>query len=502
MSTYTFFLSTDFGYLSVEPILADQDGFRTSQSNRNKIDDIRNVNSQLFIHTNKQHNEKFIFYVDSPLVSSGKCTIYVCVEGIKYYIHKKSDRIILNQEPFEWELIYSHKLDKMGFVAGPSDHTSDLKNWLYPNNYDYIHFFKFEPWTCRDSFGIVHWGRSYKFTDKNYLLEGSKTIKNMGMKNIKIYLGSKSARNYELNIDTNSTLANIAKCKEYKKVFKYDFKIITIVCHSILKDKNGKSLKSTYWKNADSSAIDSFFKQDYQQIYDLTIELSKYKNTKFILSNWEGDWMTRERTDDVYARMIKWIQMRQKAVNDAKKQYNINNVYLALEVNHVLEAAKFFHSNSTNMSGSRELTYPSVTTKVLTNVKVDYVLYSCYDCSREEEFELAISFLKKINKNIIIGEFGIPAKLCSDENFNSYFTGMFNVCNRHLIEVIYYWQLYDNEYDIDSDGNKHYRGFGLIDKDGKLNSAYMYLKFNGGGGVNGNKLDITNNFNGYNGSSV
>ena len=73
-------------------------------------------------------------------------------------------------------------------------------------------------------------------------------------------------------------------------------------------------------------------------------------------------------TEDDVQRFVAWVYIRQKAVDDAKREtpHKRVDVYYYLEVNRVLEA----------MQGKARLT-----NRVLPRTSVDFVSYSSYDVS-------------------------------------------------------------------------------------------------------------------------
>jgi len=78
---------------------------------------------------------------------------------------------------------------------------------------------------------------------------------------------------------------------------------------------------------------------------------------------------------------------------------------------------------------------------------------------------------------LFFGEFGVPVRRRTDEQLASYVAGVLNVCAEHAIDLAFYWQLYDNEYDRAVDGKRNYRGFGLFDVERRVTSVYFLFRF-------------------------
>ena len=116
---------------------------------------------------------------------------------------------------------------------------------------------------------------------------------------------------------------------------------------------------------------------EYREMYDLTHTLlTTYDGTgkTFYLGNWEGDWhllhlkRNYDPTPEEVQNMIAWVNNRQKAVDDAKRDtlHREVQVYCYMEVNRVVDA----------MQGKTRMT-----NAVLPKTDVDFVSYSSYNSS-------------------------------------------------------------------------------------------------------------------------
>lgn len=313
-------------------------------------------------------------------------------------------------------------------------------------------YFFIRKYSQKSRLGIVHWGGTYRLTDQDFLYEGAKAIKDMGINHFKMYLGRKSDMLYLTNFQ-NSTPDKIITQPNYQRILNMGFKTIVIVSHGNVSDDNSY-YNSKYWKQNPSKKLLS---RETDQMYKLATELGKFPKTKFIITNWEGDNIIDEDgTCEVYANMVKWFQARQKGVDLS----GVSNVYHGIEINHVADSLR--------------MGYSSVLTEVVPHVQTDYISYSCYDCSNFGEFRQAINYIDHIaDRPIIIGEFGTPVNERSHQESMDYVNGIFQIMQEYQIELGCYWQIYENEYD--EEGNP--RGFGLIDPKGKCNGLWAMFKY-------------------------
>ena len=170
-------------------------------------------------------------------------------------------------------------------------------------------------------------GGFYKFTNESALVEQAKHIRAMGSNILKITLAKRSPKVYGLPIKSvNSTKELFLSSKDYKRVFDMDFKYIFAWVHT---------LTGINWG-------EGFNKKEEKIIYDemyefTTLLLNAYNNTgkTFLIGNWEGDWLLSGAFDKYkipsktrVKNMTKWFKIRQKAIDDAKKNTKHTNVSL------------------------------------------------------------------------------------------------------------------------------------------------------------------------------
>ena len=222
---------------------------------------------------------------------------------------------------------------------------------------------------------------------------------------------------------------------------------------------------------------------DYDAFYSTTQKLLQtYNETgkQFFLGHWEGDWYyldgydkTREKVDDTATEgMIAWMNNRQKAVDDAKRDTPHSNVYVwnYMELNRPVDAMK---------KG-----YDRVVNRVLPFTNVDYVSYSAYD-SKDETTRTIKRVIAYINQNlpeksgvpeprVFIGEVAEPASQF-DFNDSRHCNANLRILTKYLqcgVRFVLYWEMYCNE--TLPDGRPS--GFWLIDSEGNKTQLYRKLQ--------------------------
>jgi len=216
--------------------------------------------------------------------------------------------------------------------------------------------------------------------------------------------------------------------------------------------------------------------QEHGELYEIACHLLKtYNGTgkTFYLGHWEGDWLLRgtDNTKDEdkitpakIQGMIDWLNTRQRAVDDAKRDtpHRGVEVYHYTEVNLVKLA----------MAGKKTVTHD-----VLPKTTVDFVSYSSYDTQRSpEELRAALDFIESklppkpgiAGKRVFIGEYGFPACQYSPAEQDRLSRQVMRVGLEWGCPFVLYWEMYNNE--IDKAGRQ--RGFWLIDDKGVKQPIY------------------------------
>ena len=241
------------------------------------------------------------------------------------------------------------------------------------------------------------------------------------------------------------------------------------------------------WYRSDPTFADGYYsdfesKLDYRAIYKYTQKLLTTYNGSgktFYIGHWEGDWYylsdlntnQKEVSDEITNGMIAWLNTRQQAIDDAKRDtphYNVE-VWGYAEVNRPVDAL----NND----------YDRVVNRVLPYTNVDYVSYSAYDTMDASETRVA-QVIDLIYQNlpekegvpdsrVFIGEVAQPAANCDFDDARHCEVNL-NILTKYLkceVKHVLYWQMYSNE--TLSDGRD--RGFWLINADGEQTLLYQKL---------------------------
>lgn len=209
-------------------------------------------------------------------------------------------------------------------------------------------------------------------------------------------------------------------------------------------------------------------RREYNAVYQFTKDLlTRHDATgkTFFLGHWEGDWyllpdkdVKKDVSPELAAAMIEWLNVRQKAVDDARSEvpYSKCRVYTYTEVNRVRDAMK---------DGRKRLV-----NAVLPKANVDFVSYSAYDCQLlpVEEIRATLDYVNaqlppKAGlpvKRVFIGECGLSWKACGGDGAKH------DRSNREILAkfmtwkpaMTLFWQYYNNEV---VDGEQV--GFWLVD---------------------------------------
>lgn len=327
-------------------------------------------------------------------------------------------------------------------------------------------------------------GSKYKFTDKSMLVETALEIKNMGSNLLKFSMHPRySTENYGLpHNDEITSLTKLATLEpSMKEVLDMDFKFYHIWTYGF--SQYTPELQGSKDDTAQIKFIngypEEYEKALYDEIYEFTSYLLKtYNGTgkKFYLGNWEGDWHLRSDYDrtkpanpKTIAGMIQWAKIRQKAIDDAKKEvaHNDVEVYHYIEVNLVKKALD-------------EPDTKVVANSIVNVVNPDYVSYSSYDATNpykteekmKKNLQKALDYLQSQlgpkeglpeGKRIWIGEYGSPSIHHTDEMQNLRSIWTIKAALEWGTPFILYWEMYNNE--INEKGEQV--GYWLIDDKGK-----------------------------------
>lgn len=351
--------------------------------------------------------------------------------------------------------------------------------------------------------GATHVAGKYYFTNEPYLIEGARKMNEMGYGVFKVWFrktGSGYPYNSNWNLPAKLSLTELAQHPYWATTFDMPFSTFAL-------SVDGAGVKTT-----DSSA-----KAEEQEVYELTkYLLQRYKDRKikFIIHNWEGDWMMRGGTGD-YARwsrkageliravdgdrktvlvpadsmqrinaMAKWFTARQNGVARARAEFPNSSctVYHAIEANKVMDSQEGI---------------PGIVNSVLPLVETDMVSWSCYDGMDQYGVKLykGIQYIQSLmrptsymkgKKVVFLGEIGIPEQryegLTTQDAVVARWDAYIGVCEALNVPYIIQWELYCNEPKNEelrklNDVRKtdEMRGFWLIRPDGTTSFAGAYF---------------------------
>ncbi len=309
-------------------------------------------------------------------------------------------------------------------------------------------------------------GSKYQFTNESMLVETALEIKNMGSNLLKFSMNPRYfSENYGLpkndNINSLTKLATLEP--SMKAVLDMDFKyyhIWTYCFSQYTPEPPGQKDDTAQIKFINGYPI-KYQKSLYREIYDFTAHLLKTYNNSgkvFYLGNWEGDWHLRSdynrnkpANPKTVEGMTAWASIRQKAIDDAKRDIKHKNVeiYHYIEVNLVVKALK-------------EPDAVVVTNSIVKAVNPDYVSYSSYDATNPHKTEedmkknlkIALDYIESNlspkeglppGKRVWIGEYGSPSLHHSDEMQNLRSIWTIKAALDWGTPFILYWEMYNNE---------------------------------------------------------
>jgi hypothetical protein len=202
-----------------------------------------------------------------------------------------------------------------------------------------------------------------------------------------------------------------------------------------------------------------------------------------MIGNWEGDWLLHSGYDRYMTppkkhvkNMTKWFQIRQKAIDDAKKKTKHENVqiYHYIELNLVLKG----------MNGD-----VCIAEDILPKVDVDLVSYSSYEAIKKRNFEEKTKTLTDIfnylekqlkpkkdipfTRRVFIGEYGYQANINKPQSFVKQHNQTKEIMQIALalnLPFALHWEMYNNEYHKKTGQSKE---MSLINEQGKKTSLYF-----------------------------
>jgi len=313
-------------------------------------------------------------------------------------------------------------------------------------------------------------GIRYHFTEKTGLVETAQRIREMGSNLLKISMGrrySGSAYSLPKRDDVKSLVGLARNEPSFRTVLDMPFAYYHIWAECFSSGRWGDGLSEQERK------------REYEELYALAAYLlERYKGTgkTFFLGHWEGDWLLlrsfdrkRDPSGQAVKGMIEWLNVRQKAIDDAKRDAKGSGVHL-------------YHYTEVNLVRKGMTGGTCLVNNVLPHTNVDYVSYSSYDTTNPhagdtgKALRAALDYIEaKLppkagirGKRIFIGEYGFPLEKSRTPQMQDRYAR--DVCRAALewgCPFVLYWQMYCNE-----NAKGTHRGFWLIDDKNRKQPFY------------------------------
>ena len=325
-------------------------------------------------------------------------------------------------------------------------------------------------------------GSPYQFTRESSLVEQAREIQGFGSNLLKLSLAEGAAARYgtaDAASGAYTTLAYVKASAPIQQALDMDFHYYQAWVHSFTGAK---------WQDGvNAKEARAYYDEMYQLAEWL---LSRYSGTGkvFMLGNWEGDWLLaggagRKATPSMEAvgGMIDWLNIRQKAIDDAKARVPHEGVelYHYVELNLALKG----------MEGKR-----SIAESVLPKTNIDLVSYSSYEAikrspkpdldSIRQPLAQIVQYVEgqlkpkpglPFERRIFIGEYGYHADKTKPLTVKQQF-----IKSRYVMQVALeldlpfalIWQFYNNEYAPNGTSKE----MSMIDEAGEKRALYYLHK--------------------------
>ncbi|MGQ9605593.1 MAG: hypothetical protein ACUVTW_05290 [Thermogutta sp.] len=332
---------------------------------------------------------------------------------------------------------------------------------------------------AREALGVTHVDGKYCLTQKPFLLEGADTVAELGVQVIKLYLtlssDGSSLRKYPFHTDWPDcqTLEELADSRPFREVFQRPFRVFVLTVYR-------PGVSAGYWLNGISRDQE---RDEQDAVYRLaSYLLRKYRGSgkTFVFQNWEGDWAVRGHFDrskppasEALQAMTRWLAARQRGVEQAVRENPDSDVrlYHAVEVN--------------LLRPTMEAGMPCVLTHVVPRVRPDLVSYSAWDTQSDPALlRRSLDFIAEHapdspvfgEKNVYVGEFGLPENEHSPQEVARLIRDVVATGVDWGCPWVIYWQVYCNEARrLPVRGPDDLRGFWLIRPDGSRARAWEVL---------------------------
>jgi hypothetical protein len=323
--------------------------------------------------------------------------------------------------------------------------------------------------------GTQTFSPKYHLTDKTRLVETAQAMLDMGSNVIKFEASPGALESYRLPANPEiKTLKDLfALDPSYQAVLSMPFDYYLVWAYPL---GTAKSCREA-WTDEDRQ-------REYTEMYDVTrclLERFNGTNKTFLLGHWEGDWVllggydiNAEPKPESVAGMIDWLNLRQRAVDDALRDTPHRGV-------------RVFHYTEVNLVQKAIAGRSTVCNSVLPRTNIDMVSYSSYDSldltkgfpAMRDRMRTALDYVaaqlppKKLDWNaprVFIGEYGFPIRQVRTPKAQE-------EASREVIRAglewgcpfILYWEIYDNEME---EGGEKTSGFWMIDNHGVVQPVY------------------------------
>lgn len=340
------------------------------------------------------------------------------------------------------------------------------------------------PADLKDRLGTTHYDGHYHLTDKPFLIEGADEIRRLGMNVAKFWLHEDGLPGYGYNSDwgipLDRDLVNILAHPYYQAALAHPFSTVILEVFPLVGDKK------TFFAGDNDFADEE---REFHSIASYLLKTYADRDIRFILQNWEGDWMLRREEGGTWDKVppeeidrrcnafIKFLAARQRGVERARAEAGPTKarVYHAAEVNRVWDGVDGL---------------ATLSTKVLPHVSVDLVSWSCYDGLKSPvHFWQGVEILRQSmrpsptfgDNAVYIGEIGRPENGRRERDVVEFWDECMGVVFAMQLPLVVQWELYCNE---PKDGTKQLRhprrademqGFWWIRPDGSLSFGGNYL---------------------------
>lgn len=318
-----------------------------------------------------------------------------------------------------------------------------------------------------DILGVAHAGGRYGFTADDYLNEGADRLLELGTRVIKVWFQRDGARAYRFHSDWGppaADLAELARKPYYQELFAKPFTTFILVVESA----------------APASFLDGMSPEEVEaereQIYGLARHLlEQYAGSgkTFILQNWEGDHLLRQRLppeaepDVVRIQgMRDWWNARQDGVEQARREVGLRGVMVA-------------HAAEVNLLAQAMEGRVTAANAVVPFTRADLYSYSSWDLGFDRRrLTEALDYLQRMapdselygENNLYLGEFGaVKDQVGPGVSLRNTIHGLAEAALGWGARYVVFWQVFCNEPARTCEGrpgNADMRGFWLIRPDG------------------------------------